>query len=61
MTFTGWVQHHRRSILFLLAVLMLGGLASSFKLPVALFPNVSFPRVVAELDSGDRPASQMAI
>ncbi len=61
MTFTGWVQHHRRSILFLLAVLMFGGIASSVKLPVALLPNVSFPRVAAELDAGDRPASQMAI
>ena len=61
MTFSGWIQYHRRSILFLLAALMLGGLASSVDLPVALFPNVSFPRVVAELDSGDRPADQMAI
>ncbi|MDA8241518.1 MAG: efflux RND transporter permease subunit [Nitrospiraceae bacterium] len=61
MTLSGWIQYHRRSILFLLAVLMLGGIASSRKLPVSLFPNVSFPRVVAELDSGDRPADQMAI
>ncbi len=61
MSFSGWVQHHRRSILFLLAVLMVGGVASSLKLPVALFPDISFPRVVAELDSGDRPADQMAI
>ncbi len=61
MTFSGWVQSHRRSILFLLAVLILGGIASSFKLPVALFPNVDFPRVVVLLDSGDRPAERMAI
>ena len=61
MTFTGWVQYHRRSILFLLAVLMLGGIASSVKLPVALLPNVSFPRIAVELDAGDRPATRMAI
>ena len=61
MTFTGWVQYHRRSILFLLAVLMLGGIASSVKLPVALLPTVSFPRIAVELDAGDRPASRMAI
>jgi CzcA family heavy metal efflux pump len=61
MTFTGWIQYHRRSILFLLAVLMLGGLASSVKLPVALLPTINFPRVAAELDAGDRPASRMAI
>ncbi|MDA8174537.1 MAG: efflux RND transporter permease subunit [Nitrospiraceae bacterium] len=61
MTFTGWVQYHRRSILFLLAVLLLGGIASSVKLPVALLPNVSFPRIAVELDAGDRPATRMAI
>ncbi len=61
MTFSGWVQRHRRSILFLLAALMVGGAASIVKLPVSLLPNVSFPRVAAELDAGDRPASRMAI
>ncbi len=61
MTFTGWIQYHRRSILFLLAALMLGGIASSVKLPVALLPNVDFPRVAAELDAGDRPANRMAV
>ncbi len=61
MSFTAWIQHHRRSILFLLAVLMLGGIASSLRLPVALLPTVDFPRVAAELDAGDRPAGQMAV
>ncbi len=61
MTFTRWIQYHRRSILFLLATLMLGGIASSVKLPVALLPTVDFPRVAAELDAGDRPASRMAV
>ncbi|MDA8166090.1 MAG: efflux RND transporter permease subunit, partial [Desulfobacteraceae bacterium] len=61
MTFPGWMQAHRRSILFLLAVLALGGIASGLKLPVALFPDVQFPRVRVELDSGDRPAEQMAV
>ena len=61
MTFAVWIQSHRRSILFLLVVLVLGGLASSLKLPVALFPKVDFPRIRVELDSGDRPAERMAI
>ena len=61
MIFTDWMQRHRRSILFLIFVLALGGLASSLKLPVALFPHVNFPRVVVNLDAGDRPAEQMAI
>ena len=61
MTVAEWTQAHRRSILFLLAVMVVGGAASSLKLPVALFPQVSFPRVVVNVDAGDRPADRMAI
>ncbi len=59
MNFVGWVQSHRRSVLFLLALLALGGALASFTLPVALFPSVQFPRVVISLDAGDRPAERM--
>ncbi|MCB1056134.1 MAG: efflux RND transporter permease subunit [Acidobacteria bacterium] len=31
------------------------------KLPVGLFPRVSFPRVVVSLEAGDRPANEMAV
>src|SRR6185437_2724900 len=55
------MQLHRRSLLFLALMLALGGIASAFLMPVALFPNVSFPRVQVTLDAGDRPADQMAI
>ena len=58
--FTNWIHSHHRSILFLLIALAVGGLASSLKLPVALFPQVHFPRVVVDFDSGDRPAERMA-
>lgn len=61
MSFTDWMQRHRRSILFLIAILAVGGLAASFSLPVALFPHVDFPRVVVNLEDGDRPADLMAI
>jgi len=40
-------------------MLVIGGLASIAKLPVALFPLVDFPRVVINLDAGDRPAERM--
>jgi len=61
MSFTAWAQSHARSILFLLAALVLAGVVASFALPVALFPHVDFPRVRITLDAGDRPAEQMAI
>jgi multidrug efflux pump subunit AcrB len=59
--FTEWIHSHHRSILFLLVVLAVGGLASSLNLPVALFPAVHFPRVVVDFDSGDRPGERMAV
>lgn len=61
MNLTQWIQSHRRSILFLLAVFALAGLLSSINLPVSLFPHVQFPRVVVSLDAGDRPAERMAV
>jgi CzcA family heavy metal efflux pump len=58
---TRWIQFHRRSILFLFAMLAAGGILFAFHLPVSLFPTVDFPRVVVTLDAGDRPAEQMAL
>ena len=61
MNATGWLQSHRRSILFLVVLLALGGAAAAFRLPVTLFPNVDFPRVLVSLDAGDRPAELMMV
>ena len=61
MSLTEWLQSHRRSILFLVALLALGGAAAAFRLPVTLFPNVDFPRVLVSLDAGDRPAELMMV
>ena len=61
MNIIAWAHRHSRSILFLLTVLAIAGAASSFSLPVGLFPQVSFPRIRVSLDAGDRPAERMAI
>ena len=61
MSVTAWMQRHRRSLLFLVLMLAIGGIASAVFMPVALFPNVAFPRVQLAIDAGDRPADQMAI
>ena len=61
MSFVAWMQAHRRSVLFLLALLVLGGCFAAWSLPVALFPHVQFPRIVVSLDAGDRPAERMTV
>ncbi|MBD8873140.1 efflux RND transporter permease subunit [Rhodanobacter sp. DHB23] len=53
------MQRHRRSLLFLVFILAMGGILGAFNLPVSLFPDVSFPRVRVTLDAGDQPADQM--
>ena len=55
-----WMQVHRRSLLFVIALAAIAGALTAFRLPISLFPNVSFPRAVVSLDAGDRPAEQMA-
>ncbi len=61
MSFAERIGGHRRSILFALAALAAAGLFSAFALPVSLFPQVSFPRIRINIDSGDRPAEQMVL
>src|SRR6516162_9662830 len=61
MSFTAWAHSHARSILFLLVALAIAGAVASLSMLVALFPQVSFPRVRITLDAGDRPAEQMTV
>lgn len=60
MNFVQWMQAHRRSLLFVIAMIAAAGALMATQLPISLFPNVAFPRVVVSLDAGDRPAEQMA-
>lgn len=54
-----FVIRHQRSLLFLLLVLVVGGVFTAMKLPVALFPSLNFPRIVVSIDVGNRDAEQM--
>ena len=57
----GWMRTHRVSAASLLLLLVIGGLVAASRLPVALFPNVAFPRLLVNVDAGDRPADQMVM
>jgi multidrug efflux pump subunit AcrB len=46
--------------MFVAMALAVAGAFAVTSLPVGLFPQVAFPRVQVSLDSGDRPADQMA-
>jgi multidrug efflux pump subunit AcrB len=61
MRFEGFLEQHVRSILVIACALALAGAIAALSLPVGLFPQVSFPRVVVDLSAGDRPAEQTAL
>ena len=61
MSFAGFVERHTRSILFVALALAAAGLIAARTLPLGLFPQVAFPRVVVDLNAGSRPADQTAL
>ncbi|MDB5973698.1 MAG: transporter [Nevskia sp.] len=61
MNFVAQIERHARSILVIALALAVAGVFAALALPVGLFPQVSFPRVVVDLSSGDRPADQTAL
>ena len=60
-SFTRLLEGHARSAVFIALAMALAGIVAAISLPVGLFPEVSFPRVVIDLDAGSRPADQMAL
>ncbi len=56
-----WAYFHRRSILLALSLFSIAGFFLIYSTPVSLFPQVTFPRVVINLDAGDMPAERMAV
>jgi len=61
MTFADWIEHHRRSLLFIAFALGAAGLFAGIAMPVGLFPVTSFPRIRIEVGAGSMPAKQMLI
>ncbi len=57
----GWLMRHRRSLVFLVMILALGGVLSISGLPVSLFPRTDFPRLRVSLAAGDQPAERMEL
>ncbi|MBZ5539892.1 MAG: efflux RND transporter permease subunit [Acidobacteriia bacterium] len=56
-----WFQRLSRPILFLIVSLALVGVYLAFTIPVAVFPNTDFPRIVIGVDNGVMPIDQMLV
>jgi CzcA family heavy metal efflux pump len=55
------VSNQSRAILVIVALLCAAGLYSAWQLPVAIFPQTDFPRIVIIVDNGEAPASQTLV
>lgn len=55
------ISSHRKTVFFLAAVLSVGGIVTLFQMPISLFPNIDFPRIVMIADNGEEPADRMMI
>lgn len=53
------LANHARSLWLAMLLLTLGGIAGALRLPVSLFPQIDYPRVVVAVDAGERDAAQM--
>lgn len=58
---TFWVARHTTTILFFIVVFSAAGLYLAGKIPISVFPETNFPRVVIGVDNGVRPVDQMQV
>ncbi|HMD43657.1 MAG TPA: efflux RND transporter permease subunit [Candidatus Acidoferrum sp.] len=56
-----WFQQFSRPILFLTMSLAFAGAYLAFRIPVSVFPNTDFPRIVIGVDNGVMPIDQMLV
>ncbi len=56
-----WFRQLSRPILFLTISLALVGAYLAFSIPIAVFPNTDFPRIVIGVDNGVTPIDQMLV
>ena len=55
------VSRQSRAILVIVALLCAAGLYGAGHLPIAVFPQTDFPRIVIIIDNGEAPASQTLV
>ena len=53
------ISNQKRAVVVLVALLCAAGIFAAFQLPVSIFPQTDFPRVVIIIDDGVVPAQQV--
>jgi len=61
MSLASIVAYQSRAIVVIVVLLCAAGLYATWQLPVAIFPETDFPRIVVIVDNGEAPASQTLV
>ena len=56
-----WLAQSSRTIFFFATVLTVAGIYFAFQVPISVFPETNFPRVVIGVDNGVMPLEQMQV
>src|ERR1700722_18761036 len=56
-----WLSRSARTIFFFTVVLTLAGVFLGLQVPISVFPETNFPRVVIGVDNGVMPVEQMQV
>jgi CzcA family heavy metal efflux pump len=56
-----WLSRAAKPIFFFLAILTIAGIYAAFQVPISVFPDTNFPRVVIGVDNGVMPVEQMQV
>lgn len=56
-----WLVRFRGPIFFFLIILSIAGIYAAQKVPISVFPETNFPRVVIGIDNGVMPVEQMQV
>jgi CzcA family heavy metal efflux pump len=56
-----WLSRAAKTVFFFLIVLTVAGIYAAFQLPISVFPETNFPRVVIAIDNGVMPVEQMQV
>jgi CzcA family heavy metal efflux pump len=56
-----WLTRTAKTIFFMILALTAAGIYAAFQVPIAVFPDTNFPRVVIGVDNGVMPVEQMQV
>ena len=56
-----WLARSTRTIFFFAAVLTVAGIYFAFQVPISVFPETNFPRIIIGVDNGVMPLDQMQV